>query len=126
MAAQSKISNPESKSTFGPSRPCTKRDCPLNEVGIHHSEGIYKHEGKDVKFSVVFSMSNPPPFIHKANSSFWAAQASKSAAKAGDNLEEIEKTLAKNGSLVGRFLNYHAGCKCKQHGCQHQGHGHGH
>ncbi len=27
--------------------PCAKHDCPLNEAGISHSEGIYKHEGKD-------------------------------------------------------------------------------
>jgi hypothetical protein len=116
MAAASKVNSPEKKPTFGPPRPCTKRDCPLNEVGI------YQHEGKDVEFNVIFSMSNPPPFIREANSCFWTAQATKSAAKAGDDLEEIEKMLGKNGSLVGRFLKYHAGCNCKQHGCQHQGH----
>jgi len=124
MVAASKIAGPEITTTFGPSRPCSKRDCPLNEVGIHHSEGIYKHEGKNVEFSVVFSMSNPPYFIREANARFWATQTAKGAAKAGDNLEEIEKTFAKNGSLLGRFLNYHAGCK--EHGCRHQGHGHGH
>ena len=100
MAAQSKIAVPQSK--------CTKPYCPLNQASMDHFEGVYKHEGMDVEFSLVFAMSNPHPFIRDANARFWQAQGAKNSAK-GDELKEIEKALHKNGSMVGRFLNYHAG-----------------
>jgi hypothetical protein len=87
---------------------CEFRDCPLNEVGIFHSEGIYIHESKGrVPFDYVFCYSNPPPFMWETASS-WKRVAS------------FPYTDVPN--MVLRYLNYgHAGCKCKfdEHRKQH-------
>jgi hypothetical protein len=87
---------------------CEIRDCPLNEVGILHSEGIYIHESKGrVPFHYVFCYSNPPPFIWEATKSW-------------ESVIGFPYTDVPN--IVLRYLNYgHAGCKCKvdEHRKQH-------
>lgn len=96
---------------------CSKHDCPLNEAGINHSEGIYRHEGKDAIFcNVVFANSNPPPFIWQAHGRFWKAVAAESTAK-GDAPCSVQETIQKDGSMVNKFLSDHGGCSCRRSDC---------
>jgi hypothetical protein len=98
--------------------PCIISSCPLNEAGIHHPVGVYKHHGKESPTTpsfeyYVFGASNPPPFIKDANTSFWQIKTS--------GTKDKEKELAQLGGTVGRYADLHSG-RCDG-GCRENGKG---
>lgn len=104
--------------TTSPER-CEALTCPLNEAGIIHSQGIYKHNNQDnVGFCIVFANSNPPDFIWKA----WERYADleriiKKGKHNGENVEELVKEREAKSQIVERFLDYHCGCnRCLEGG----------
>jgi hypothetical protein len=114
---QAKFNMPPQPTTASSPTPCSKHDCPLNEVGINHSKGIYRHEGRDASFcNVVFANSNPPPFIWQAHGRFWKAVGAESTAK-GDALHTVQKVIQKDDAMVNKFLSCHGGCSCRRFGC---------
>jgi hypothetical protein len=100
---------------------CTIRDCPLNEAGITHLQGIYKHNGQDQGgFDIAFGNSNPPEFIWRAWDRFGDLERMvRKGRKHGENVVELEKERAEMSAVVARFLDYHCGCKCFLNGSKH-------
>ncbi|KAE9380412.1 hypothetical protein N431DRAFT_459346 [Stipitochalara longipes BDJ] len=93
---------------FGPSNPCRIVDCSLNEAGIHHSIGIYKHHNKPQRRKSVplpFGESNPPDFIWKASKEREEAMARISR---DESVEENRSVAIEMAELLQRFCDLHA------------------
>lgn len=83
----------------------------MTRAGMQHSQGIYRHGGKDNgDFNTVFGTSNPPPFV-------WQAEERRIAAKkrleAGDETARTE--MAESAGVVDRFLDNHCECAFSPH-----------
>ncbi len=70
---------------------------------------------------MIFANSNPRPFISVAHDRFWKAIGAEPTAKGAEH-EELQEKIKNEGTIVNRFLSYHARCSCKKLDCK--GHTH--
>ena len=114
---------------FGINKPCRVLNCPLNEAGIQHNVGIYRHVGgpkqKTQSVSVIFgcvpfpgldkeykkdlaltlnSESRPPTFIWEASQKREEAMAK---IRKEDDVEKNRTIAEEMADLVGRFCDLH-------------------
>ena len=109
-----RISRPQSLPAPPPSpcfpflNPCRIPNCPLNEAGIHHNEGICLHHNKPQRrqsVPVLFGSANPPHFIWNASKEREEALA---RVRRDENVEENRTIAVEMADLVKRFCELHA------------------
>lgn len=96
-----------------PNRPCRIASCPLNEAGIQHNVGLYKHNGRKNSLGVqdphgipiLFGDANPPYFI-------WAAAEERTRAlekvRLGQDADRNWEIAYEMEGILRRFCELHA------------------